>query len=147
MFYDHLVHFLLIGNIFSILVSCTKNNLATLETIRMNAAWLPDGKFPYQKSQFLIYFGRPWSKKCYGHLVYFCIFCKFWGYLVEVAVIWYIFPNLVWCTEKNLAIPGKQLKLKSVFIRTVKRKQGLPEFPLYNIPKWWTNAQKCTKWP
>jgi hypothetical protein len=37
-FYGHLVHFLLIWYIFPILVSCTKNNLATLETIRMIAA-------------------------------------------------------------------------------------------------------------
>jgi hypothetical protein len=39
-FYDHLVHFVLIWYIFHVLVSCTKKNLATLDQIgRIIAKW------------------------------------------------------------------------------------------------------------
>jgi hypothetical protein len=39
----------------------------------------------------------------YGHLLYFDAICCICGYLVHFMVIWYIFPVLVCCTEKNLA--------------------------------------------
>jgi hypothetical protein len=39
----------------------------------------------------------------YGHLEYFtAIWYTFWP-LVNVVVIWYIFPVLVYCVKKNLA--------------------------------------------
>jgi hypothetical protein len=39
----------------------------------------------------------------FGHLVHFRSFVIFWGQLVKLMVIWYIFPDLVFCTKKNLA--------------------------------------------
>jgi hypothetical protein len=36
------------------------------------------------------------------------------GYLVHLVVIWYIFPVLVYCTEKNLAtLPQSRCRLFS----------------------------------
>jgi hypothetical protein len=35
---------------------------------------LPDGIFPYQKSQFWVYFGGPWNAKCWYILWPFGIF-------------------------------------------------------------------------
>jgi hypothetical protein len=51
-------------------------------------------------------FERPWNEKngvFYGPLVFLLQFGLFCGHLVTFVVIWYIFPLLVCCTEKNLA--------------------------------------------
>jgi hypothetical protein len=68
---------------------------------------LPDGIYSNQKFPIWKNFGSS-NGRCwyilwpfalfYGRLVY--IFC---GHLVYSMVIWYIFPILVSCTEKNLA--------------------------------------------
>jgi hypothetical protein len=64
---------------------------------------LPDGIFSNQKSKF-------WSVLLSKVLMYFMdiwsillSIVTFYGHLVYLVVIWYIFPVLVFCTKKNLA--------------------------------------------
>jgi hypothetical protein len=58
----------------------------------------------------LVYFMTIWS--ILGHLEIF------YGHLVYVVLIWYIFPALVFCTKKNLATQQDRLFLSDWFIWT-----------------------------
>jgi hypothetical protein len=76
------------------------------EKMRQSKAGLPDGIF---SCQFLVYFGKPGDEKFGVHMYFmpvwylYCQFGIFYGHLVFLWPCWYIFPNLVCCTKKNLA--------------------------------------------
>jgi hypothetical protein len=80
-------------------------------------AGLPDGFFPNQKSKFgKILEGLGWEMLIYFRPIWniLWIFGIFYNHWVHFGFIWYIFPVLVSCTQKNLATLGSSQSLKTV---------------------------------
>jgi hypothetical protein len=101
MFCGHLVHF-------PVLVHCTTKNLANTLQRRNPRANQGCQMVCFQNKNPNL--GKFWKALDWPILIYFTAiwnilgtFDIFYGHLVQVVFVWYIFPVLVHCTTKNLA--------------------------------------------